>query len=209
MTWRAPSLPGLGALWPKPKRRSRGAAPWPPETPIRAWGRNEVAGAMSITEENAAEILTVLDRLGVARRQVVISCFRNGMSTLFWSRHFDRVLAVTPHALPGGRIEDDKVTILSGVLDRTGFGDTLVAGLDAIDLLVLDERRYSLVIAPYYLFRKKLARPALVVFVGMRRDGMQRFAADLMNGHLDGFNHEITMLRGDEGVGVAYEEILP
>ena len=85
----------------------------------------------------------------------------------------------------------------------------VLADLDTVDLLVLDERRYFRVISPYYLFRKKLSRPALVVFVGMHQDGMQRFAADLMSGHLDGFRHEIVTLRGGEGVGVAYEEILP
>jgi hypothetical protein len=192
-----------------PKRGARQAAPWPPESPIRAWGCDDASDAMSITQENAAELVAVLDRIGVARRQVVISCFRNGMATLFWSRHFDSVLAVTPHALQNGRVEDGKVTVASGALDRTKFGDELVANLDSIDLLVLDERRYSLVISPYYLFHKKLARPALIMFVGMRRDGMQRFVADLENGHLDGFHHQIVTLRGDAGVGVAYEEILP
>jgi hypothetical protein len=38
---------------------------------------------------------------------------------------------------------------------------------------------------------------------------MRRFTADLASGHLDGFRHEIVMLRGGEGAGVAYEEILP
>ena len=208
MTWKALSHPKWSNLWPMPQRSGRRTSPWSPETPIRAWGRDEAEGAMSITEENATTLLGVLDRLGVARKQAVISCFRNGMSTLFWSRLFDRVLAVTPHAVPNGRVEDGKVTVVSGVLDRTKFGDELLASLDAIDLLVLDERRYSLVISPYYLFRKKLSRPALVVFVGMRRDGMQRFAADLASGHLDGFQHEIVLLRGSEGVGVAYEEML-
>ena len=209
MTWKALSLPRWSVSWPKPKRSKRKASPWPPETPIRAWGRDEVEGAMSITEANATELLGVLDRLAIARRQAVISCLRNGMSALFWSRSFERVLAVTPHAVPGGRVQDGAVTVVSGPLDHSKFGDELVASLDAIDLLVLDERRYARVISPYYLFRKKLKRPALVVFVGMHRDGMQRFVADLASGHLDGFQHEIVVLRGSEGVGVAYEEILP
>jgi hypothetical protein len=209
MTWRTLAYPRWSALWPVPRRRERPVAPWPAETPIRAWGRDGVDGAMAITEANASALIGALDRLGVARRQAVISCFRNGMSSLFWSRLFDRVLAVTPHALPNGRVQHDKVTVVSGDLAATKFADELLAGLDAVDLLVLDERQYFRVIAPYYLFRKKLSRPALVAFVGMRKDAMRRFTADLASGHLDGFRHEIVMLRGGEGAGVAYEEILP
>jgi hypothetical protein len=189
-----------------PDRVSPGL-PWPPATRLARWGHEGGGDAISITRDNATALLGALLAAGVPRRQAVVSTLGNGLGTLLWSRLFAQVMAFTHQSFEGGRLTDGGTTVVSGNLNRTKFVYDMLAELEEVNLLVLDETLYHFAISPYYLFRRKLSRPGMVVFVGTHHDGLRRFAAHLASGWLDGFRHPLVELPPSGGAGVAYEVV--
>lgn len=182
----------------------RSTAGWPPATPLKKWGE-DASRSITFSRECALELLRTIEHARIPRGQAVISNLGSGLATLFWGQIFNRVLAVTDTPLPDGRIVDGKYTLVSGALDRTVFVYELLREFAEPNVLVLDESHYSRAISPYYLFRKKLSRPGMIVFVGMKHEGMTRFVADLRSGHLDGIRHVISEVPRASPVGVAIE----
>jgi hypothetical protein len=80
--------------------------------------------------------------------------------------------------------------------------------------VVLDDARYASIISPYFLLRRLLRRPAMVVFTntGPAHDaclGARRFVGDLRSGFLDNIFHEIFDVHLDpRGPGMSYELLL-
>lgn len=186
---------------------SRGGRLWPAIVPFRQWAGEEHSG-LSFSREQALAVLSLLCRGHVQLTQAVISRYGNGLSTLLWGAPFKRVLSVAQESpsVPS-LLDGDKFKLAIGSLDRTVFVYKLLAELETINLLVLEESRYERVISPYYLFRQKMSHPGVVVFIGTKREGVQRFLTDLRSGDIDGYAHEVSDVESESGQGLAYEVV--
>jgi hypothetical protein len=184
---------------------------WPPQARPTQWG--QPAGSVGIhygRRETAALIKTVL-AVGIARDKAVLSSFQNGLPSILWGHLFKNVTTIAWHTETTETISDGQHTIEFGSLGDTRFLYRVIEKLGAPNLLVLDELRYANLISPYYLFRRALAKPGMVVFMNTKKRldnanaNVCRFLGDLRNGCLDGVCHDIRDISEDHGLGVSYE----
>lgn len=182
-------------------------APWPPQTAPASWGSS--AGVPYDRDETVALFKALLG-LGIKREQAIVSSQGNGLPSLLWEQLFDRVLTVAEHPEGAEPLVDGKQTLMFGSVATTRFMLAVLERAPSPTLLVLDDRRYSKLISPYYLVRHAMAKPGVIVFVDTAprpqdgNEGMQTFLAGLRSGETDGIRHDIRDIHLG-GRGFSYE----
>jgi hypothetical protein len=134
---------------------------------------------------------------------------------------FDRLIEVQPPTERDLILESTHHAIAYGDTTSTRFLYRLLRRYKDIGAVILDEDRYSRMISPYYLVRRAMSRPGVMVIVGPshkasrdRRtngasdsDPVTEFVNGLTSGELDGIEHEIYTLSGHDGQRLHYEII--
>jgi len=143
------------------------------------------------------QLLSQIHRGELPRQQIVLSRLGNGLAASFWSTVYDTVLAVAPSEPNRSAFEErGSITLGFGSVDDTRFLYRFAERIQPPATLLLDDGRYSRLISPYYVLRKRLGSPALCVIINSASDRLERqyanrFVEDLRSGLLDGEHHEI------------------
>ena len=179
---------------------------WPPEIisiapKLRvASGRNIKALSHTCSgygRTTLLELLSLIHSRDMPRHQIILSRLDNGLAASFWSTVFDTVLAVAPSEPNRSSFEEHaSITLGFGSVDDTRFLYRFAERIQPPATLLLDDGRYSRLISPYYVLRKRLGSPALCVIINSASDRLERqyanrFVEDLRSGLLDGEHHEI------------------
>jgi hypothetical protein len=193
----------------RPPTPSPGNGLWPPAVRCDGWSSQTPPHSIHYSKKEVAEIIRAMCRHGIESGEVLVTSFGNGLSSLLWGHLFDRVVAIAPG--DGDRTSNGKYTVVRGSTGDTRFLFELAAGLTSLRAIVLDESRYASVISPYFLMRKVVQRPAIVIFTrtgGGRaeHDGIRQFVSDLRRGLVDNLFHDIVDVERDpNGPGMSYE----
>ena len=186
--------------------------PWPPSAVPRAWGKPASATAIHYGLQETKELIRVITDARIAKDQIILSSFQNGLPSILWGHLFDKVTTIFERDGAAQSIRDGKHTIAFGAVWDTRFVYQLLDQIGSFSALVLDDLRYFALISPYYLFRRNLTRPGIVILVNTRQgqdgpdaSGVDRFLSDLRSGHLDGECHDIRSLSPSDGAGMSYE----
>ena len=213
----------------------RSSEVWPPAATLKSWGKRPSSTSIHYGRDEFAALVRTIVTAGIARNQVVLSSYQNGMPSILWGELFEKVTTVKEQTVaPNGIVSFDKYTIASGAVWDTKFMYRLMDQIGPYTTVVLDEVRYATLISPYYLFKRGLSKPGMVVFVNtnmngngaaagsrplrtmvstltnlrMNSDGaggIHRLLADLRSGYLDGIVHDIRDITPVDGVGLSYE----
>jgi hypothetical protein len=185
---------------------------WPPRIPLTGWANEGGFGSIHYGRQESFELLRVISKAGIRRQCAVLSGSHNGLPSLLWGHFCDKVVTVFERPQPEGmRPMDHKHIFAYGPVAHTRFLYQLLDQAPTIDVLVLDSTRYANLISPYYLLKKAISKPGMIVFVntnprnGSSNDGALRFVADLQSGHLDGVQHDIHDVLPQDGAGFSYE----
>lgn len=184
--------------------------PWPPRVACLGWNGRPKPNAIHYSRINTLAIMTRMIVGGFVGGELFISRTMSGLPNLLWAPLFDRVTSIASEGGTGPTIRDGKHTIHRGAIEDESFIHPVVAGVADLRAVVLDDRRYSELCCGYFHFKRVLKRPGIIVFLhvtgGDSSRGMERFLADLADGHLDNRQHEIVTVDEDpEGRGMAYE----
>ena len=81
-----------------------------------------------------------------------------------------------------------------------------------MNALILDEIYYGNLISPYYLFRKVIEKPGVIIFNHTanrlkEHEFVFRFINELENGMIDGLTHKIHHIWIQGGSGMSFEII--
>ena len=193
----------------RPPARSPDNGGWPPSVRCDSWSSHTPPHSIHYSKQEVAEVIRAICRHGIESGEVLVTALGNGLSSLLWGSLFNRVVAIATG--DGDRTSNGKYTVVHGSTGDTRFLLDLAAGFTSLRAMVLDEGRYARVISPYFLMRRILQRPAIVIFTytGAGRtehDGMRRFVNDLRRGLVDNLFHEIVDVERDpNGPGMSYE----
>lgn len=186
--------------------------PWPPRHPCRGWNGRNAPEAIHYSRINTLAVMSEMIRSGFTGGEVFLSRTMSGLPNLLWTPLFDRVRSVDPvHGKRPVRI-DGKHIIHYGLIHDDRFIHPVVDAVRDLTAIVLDDRRYDELCCGYFLFKRVLKRPGIVVFIhatgGEADRGPARFLADLARGYLDNRHHDIVFVDNDvQGRGMAYEII--
>jgi hypothetical protein len=162
-------------------------------------------------DRDAISILlnVVFSRLG-DRQDVIVSSMGNGLASVFWGHVFERVFTVCDGTSSEMFVGSDKHTVAFGSLGETRFLYQLLEKAHNLNGLILQESKYSCLISPYFLFRRNMKRPGIIVFCDSTSDSgsdslVRRFVEDLRNGTLDGVCHAILDVEASGDPRISYE----
>jgi len=194
----------------RPPENADPRKPWPPTASPAPWCSGRASSALHYRKDELIALLRVLLRLPIARHTAVLTSLRSGLAAILWGQVFDQVVAIAEQASPDEPIMDGKYSIYRGSVGSTRFLYGIIDRIGSPDCLILDDTRYSSLISPYYLFRKAMRMPGVIVFLGTPgvaagEDGMTRFIHELRIGALDGICHEITEIAVPGSASVCYE----
>lgn len=184
---------------------------WPPQARPLEWGQPAGNSSVHYGRRETAALMKRILAAGIGRDQVVLSSLANGLPSILWGHLFQKVTTIASQSNSGEILSDGQHTIAFGSLGDTRFLYKVIEKVSTPNLLVLDELRYANLISPYYLFRRALARPGMVVFLNTKHRSdnanthVRRFLGDLRSGYLDGICHDIRDIAEDDGVGISYE----
>jgi hypothetical protein len=193
----------------RPPEAAAANGPWPPRVRCESWNSHTPPHSIHYSKQEIAEVIRALCRYGIESGEVLVTSFGNGLSSLLWGSLFDRVVAIRPG--DGDQASTGKYTVVPGSTRDTRFLLGLASRFTSLRAVVLDESRYESVISPYFLMRKVLRRPAIVVFTytapsRTEDDGMRLFVNHLRRGLIDNLFHEIVDVERDpSGPGMSYE----
>jgi hypothetical protein len=197
----------------RPAERDAGA-PWPPTVACRGWNGSTAPDAIHYSKIDVREVLRVMLEQRITDGEVLLSSFNNGLPSRLWGQLFDRVFTICDGPASATPWADEKQTICYGSPADAKFLGGLAKRLRALRAMVLDDGYYASLISPYFLLRRVLQRPAIVVFTntGPAQDasqGARRFVGDLRRGSLDNQCHQIVDVHLDpQGSGMSYELLL-
>lgn len=187
---------------------------WPPQVGCRSWNDRTPPHAIHYSRGEVRELLKVVYGLGVGGGEVLLSDFGNGLTSLFWGKVFDKVVSICRHKLQGhDAVVDANQTVLFGSLGDSRFLYKSMAHLSNLKAVVLDDTYYANICVPYFLFRKLIKPPGIVIFMNTAQRvpehaGVHRFLSDLRAGMLDNTRHAVVDIHDDpEGRGISYELI--
>jgi hypothetical protein len=184
-------------------------AGWPPSVRCDGWN-TETCHSIHYSKAEVTEVIRAICRHGIDAGEVLVTSLGNGLSSLLWGSIFDRVVAISA----SGATSTGKYIVLPGSTGDTMFLSSVAARLTALRAIVLDDTRYASIISPYFLMRKIVQRPGIVVFTHTgagqsEQIGARRFVSDLRRGLLDNRCHEIVDVESDpKGPGMSYELLL-
>lgn len=197
----------------RPPASADRSKPWPPAIAPERWygGANEPA--IHYHREEVFSLLKELFRLPVTRGTALLTSLNNGLPGILWGQVFDTVVAISAREKAEEPIIEGKYTICFGSVGDTKFLYKTLDLIGQLDCLILDDLRYANLISPYFLFRRAMRRPGIIIFfntggVSEAHDGVMRFMADIRSGSLDGICHDIRDILVPGGVGVSYELVV-
>lgn len=194
----------------RPPENADPAAPWPPAVAPLGWQGAPGAQATHYHRGEVFALLRELYKLPIARDTVLLSSLNNGLPSVLWGQLFDKVITIRQREDLEPQVDDGKYSVCSGPIGNTRFLYGLCEQAQRLDCLVLDDTRYANLISPYFLFRRAMRRPGVIVMFNTGEttplhEGITRFAADLRSGRLDGTTHVLHDILLPGGVGVSYE----
>lgn len=197
----------------KPPQTTKPGQIWPPSVACKSWNNETPPDAIHYSQREIKEILRVVYEQGVQDGELLLSNYKNGLPSLLWGNVFSKVVSIYQEPLDRGQIVDSKQTILSGTLGDTRFLYSVMEYLSNLKAILIDEVYYAHIISPYFLFRKLIKPPGIIIFMNAgnkvsEHAGVHRFLNDLSSGFLDNKKHNIVHINSDpRGFGIGYEII--
>lgn len=132
----------------------------------------------------------------------------------FWLKKFRNVISAAlglslalryfPYTQPG------RSTVIVGSPWEVPTMKEICSNIDKVDVLFVDVPRYSLLMSCYVIYRK-LVRPGGIIVLA-NSCGADKYAArfidDLRSGYVDGYKHELQIIRSGES-SISYEVVKP
>ncbi len=186
---------------------------WPPKVRCNGWSNKTAPNAIHYSKKEIEELLRIIYRENLNNGEILLSHYKNGLPNILWASVFDKVFSIHRTSLTHDPIFDGKHIILFGSSDDTKFLYNVMHLSSNLKAILLDEARYSYIISPYFLFKKLIKAPGIIVFMNSGNKipeyfGVHRFINDLRSGFLDNRKHNIIDHDPDpDGSGVSYELI--
>ena len=157
------------------------------------------------------EILSVIFKENLNQGEILLSHCKNGLPNILWANVFDKVFSICQGPSTRSPLVDGKHVILFGLVYDTKFLYSVMNMFTNLRALVLDEAHYANIITPYFLFKKLIKPPGIIIFLNSgntipKHFGVHQFINDLRRGFLDNRNHEVIDLI-PKGSGMSYELI--
>lgn len=160
------------------------AMTWPPVPGSAASPWEEAAGPPAMLAGVIADLGGALRVADARRGAVLVPRFGTGAAPAFWAGWFDRVIALQEASVPFTAIDVDGHRIFCGPATAE-FRLRALAQMPPLDALVIDAPDLPQALAQYFLFRRSLRAPALVLFAADDRNpGAARLADRLRSGEL-------------------------
>jgi hypothetical protein len=185
---------------------------WPPAVSAHRWSAPRGApSGIHYHRDEIFELFKTIAARRLPRRRVVLTSHANGLPALLWGQLYDRVVTIdeAPALKP---VEEGKYRIEFGAVCDAPFMYGVMEHAGEIDAVVLDAMGYAQLISPYYMLRRAMARPSLIVVmntgIDAASDGPSHpscFVDDLVSGRLDGIRHNFTDVARPGGNGISYE----
>jgi len=184
---------------------------WPPIVPALPWSAPAGAGGIQYHREEIFELFKCLLKLQLPRRRVLLTNFGNGLPMLLWGQIYDRVVCLHD-ANEASPIEEDKYRLEFVRFDNIPFIYGLLERIGQLDAVVLDSDYYARLIAPYFMLRRTMPHPSIIVIMNTGIQAAKsnithprRFVDDLCSGRLDGTLHQFSHIEILGGKGISYE----
>ena len=170
----------------------------------------------NVVHYNRDEIKKILDEIfsrNISRERIVLSSINNGLPTILWSYIFNKVLTVSSQPFEQEFVEyDNNITIAHNSISDSKFIYRIIKRIENLSALILDEIYYGNLISPYYLFRKVIEKPGVIIFNHTanrlkEHEFVFRFINELENGMIDGLTHKINHIWIQGGSGMSFEII--
>jgi hypothetical protein len=192
---------------------ARNGQRWPPSAAPRVWGQPPSPASIHYGRDETSALIRVITQSGIALDQILVSTFSNGLPSLLWAHLFDRVTTICEQPGETAFIEDGNHTTAAGLVVDTRFLYSLIERMGSFSALVLDSMEYYALISPYFLLRRSIRRPGIIIFVtpltgGQGPQAMHLFLEHLRTGYLDGITHDLREIRGEKAPGFTYELVV-
>lgn len=187
---------------------------WPPSVACNSWNNETPPHAIHYSKQEIRQVLNVMYKKGIDQGEILVSDYRDGLPSLFWGKVFSKVVSVCQRALDHEPIVDSNQTILFGTPGDTRFLYKVMEHISNLKAILLDETYYANIISPYFLFRKMIRPPGIIIFMNTAQKvpehaGVHRFLTDLSSGFLDNRKHNIVHVHDDpDGYGISYELVV-
>jgi hypothetical protein len=176
------------------------------------FGRSSPAGGEWTKPTGEGFRQQLIEKAGIKSLSILLLSSNGSLTGRRLAAAFDRLIEVQPPT--------ERDLILEGTHHAIAYGDTtntlflyrLLRRYKDIGAVILDEDFYSRMISPYYLVRRAMLRPGVIVIVGQgnktsRNGAVATFVNGLTSGELDGIEHEIYTIPGKNGERLHYEII--
>ncbi len=187
---------------------------WPPKVRCRNWYYAKPPHAIHYPRIGIRRLIGMMYEFGLDGGEILLSCFHNGLPNTLWEGVFDKVVSIDHQSERQETIRDGKQVIFRGPVGNARLLFSVAEELADLRAIVLDDTKYNNIISTYFVFKKLIAPPGLIVFTNAGNTnpahaGVHKFISDLSRGALDGMRHEIVMLDADDiaSPGLAYELI--
>lgn len=167
--------------------------------------------SLHYAREEIKEILSVIYQENLNHGEILLSHYKNGLPNILWANVYDKVFSVYQTSSANPPLTDGKHVIVFGLIYDTKFLYSIMDKFTNLRALILDEAHYANIITPYFLFRKLIKPPGIIVFLNSgntmpKHFGVHQFITDLRRGFLDNRKHEVIDLT-PKGSGMSYELI--
>ncbi len=185
---------------------------WPPPIGCHGWNGRNAPHSIPYSKGEVREILKVVVGHRLNQGEVLLTNFDNGLPAVLWGAIFERVIAINQNPLNSESILEPDQTILFGTLGDSRFLYRVIEHILNLRAIVIDETYYAHVMSTYFLFRRLITRPGIVIFMKTKplseHAGVRQFLSDLSSGSLDNRKHRIAHILTDpDGYGISYEQI--
>ena len=187
----------------------------PPAHPatVEIWPPKSASNTLHYSKEEIKELLNIIFQENINQGEILLSHYKSGLPNILWENVFDKVFSIYQTESPHAPIFDGKHAILFGAPGDTKFLYSIMNFFSNLKAVLFDEARYSNTISTYFLFKKLIKPPGIIVFMNSgnttpKHLGIHQFINDLRRGFLDNRKHDIIDLKPDpQGTGVSYEII--
>jgi hypothetical protein len=195
----------------KPSSIKRPTTIFPPRNTCNSWNDKTASNTIYYSKKEIKELLKIILNQSLNNGEILLSNYKNKLPSILWSNVFDKVISIFQCSLPNDPIHDGKNIIFFGSLGDTKFLYRVMTSVSNLKAILFDEVYYSHIISPYFLFKRLIKPPGIIVFMnsGNKKPehfGVHRFINDLRNSFLDNRIHRIIDLDPDtNGFGISYE----
>lgn len=184
---------------------------WPPGVSALPWSAPHGGNGIHYHREEAFELFKAIVKMQLPRRRVLLTDLGNGLPALLWGQLYDQVVSLREANEPHP-VQQDKYRIEFGAVHNAPFMYGLLERIGAVDAVVLDTNDYARLISPYFMLRRVMPRPSLIVVMNTGTQAAEthgrqprRFVDDLCCSRLDGLPHRFTHIELPDGNGLSYE----